>query len=162
MKLKPLIAAIIALSSVTGVAAQTNSATMTGSATATSTAKQLNTYENIMIDKVWVTTEALDQDNKKVDPADEQVANFFGLAEYYPDGSFKMTTLDGKPKMQGDWSFSQDGKSRSLTAKNDKGEVLFTRVVENITVTPDEYTYRIYPSQDDKSKYFDIVHQVKK
>lgn len=164
MKLKPLIAAIITLSSVTAFAAttQANSATVTGTAVTTSAAQPLNNYESVMVDKVWVTTEALDQDNKKVDPANEQVANFFGLAEYYPDGSFKMTTLDGKPKMQGEWSFSEDGKSRSLTAKNDKGEVLFTRVVENVTVSPDEYTYRIYPSQDDKSKYFDIVHKVKK
>ncbi|EMI5489801.1 DUF4822 domain-containing protein [Providencia stuartii] len=166
MKLKPLIAAIITLSSVTAFAAttQANSATVTGSAVVANAnaEKPLNAYENMMIDKVWVTTEALDQDNKKVDPANEQVANFFGLAEYYPNGSFKMTTLDGKPKMQGEWSFSDDGKSRSLTAKDDKGEVLFTRVVENVTVSPDEYTYRIYPTQDDKSKYVDIVHKVKK
>ncbi|MEY0604271.1 DUF4822 domain-containing protein, partial [Providencia huaxiensis] len=35
-------------------------------------------------------------------------------------------------------------------------------VVENVTVTPEEYTYRIYPEQDNKDKYFDIVHKVKK
>ncbi|ELX8378872.1 DUF4822 domain-containing protein [Providencia vermicola] len=162
MKLKPFIAAIIALSSVAAFTVQANTNSTASVGLSASVEKKLNAYEDIMVDKVWVTTEALDQDKKRVDPANEQVANFFGLAEYYPDGTFKMTTLEGKPKMQGDWSFSEDGKSRSLTAKNDKGEVLFTRVVENVTVTPEEYTYRIYPSQDDTSKYVDIVHKVKK
>jgi len=159
MKLKPLMAAVITLSSMMAFTAQ--AATTTAAAT-TSAEKKVNDYEAVMIDKVWVTTKALDQDKKDVSPKNEQVANFFGLAEYYPNGTFKMTTLEGAPKMQGDWSFDAEGKTRSLTAKNDKGDVLFTRVVENITVTPDEYTYRIYPSQDDKSKYFDIVHEVKK
>ncbi|HBO21647.1 MAG TPA: DUF4822 domain-containing protein [Providencia sp.] len=122
----------------------------------------LNAYEQIMVGKIWETTGALDQDKKAVNSDDKQVANFFGLAEYYPDGSFNMTTFDGKPKMKGDWSFSEEGKTRSLTAKDDKGDVLFTRVVENVTVTPEEYTYRIYPEQDNKTKYFDIVHKVKK
>ena len=121
----------------------------------------LNTYEQIMVGKVWETTGAQDQDKKAVSADDKQVANFFGLAEYYPDGTFNMTTFDGKPKMKGDWSFGDDGKTRSLTAKDDKGDVLFTRVVENVTVTPEEYTYRIYPEQGNKNKYFDIVHKVK-
>ncbi|WP_300005241.1 DUF4822 domain-containing protein [uncultured Cedecea sp.] len=160
MKLKPLMAAVITLSSMMAFTAQAATATETAATTATE--KKVNDYEAVMIDKVWVTTKALDQDKKDVSPQNEQVANYFGLAEYYPNGSFKMTTIEGEPKMQGDWSFDAEGKTRSLTAKNDKGDVLFTRVVENITVTPDEYTYRIYPSQDDKSKYFDIVHEVKK
>lgn len=122
----------------------------------------LNSYEKIVVGKIWETTEALDQDKKTISADDKQVANFFGLAEYYIDGTFNMTTFDGKPKMKGDWSFGEDGKTRSLTAKDDKGDVLFTRVVENVTVTPEEYTYRIYPEQDNKNKYFDIVHKVKK
>lgn len=160
MKLKPLMAAVITLSSMMAFTAQ--AATTADTAATTAAEKKVNDYEAVMIDKVWVTTKALDQDKKEVSPQNEQVANFFGLAEYYPNGTFKMTTLEGAPKMQGDWSFDSEGKTRSLTAKNDKGDVLFTRVVENITVTPEEYTYRIYPSQDDKSKYFDIVHEVKK
>lgn len=160
MKLKPLMAAVITLSSMMAFTAQAN--TTANTATTTAAEKKVNDYEAVMIDKVWVTTKAVDQDKKEVSPTNEQVANYFGLAEYYPNGTFKMTTLEGAPKMQGDWSFDSEGKTRSLTAKNDKGDVLFTRVVENITVTPEEYTYRIYPSQDDKSKYFDIIHEVKK
>lgn len=122
----------------------------------------LNNYEQVMVGKVWETTAALDQNKNTINPQNEKVANFFGLAEYYPNKTFKITTFEGKPKMKGDWSFSEDGKTRSLTAKNDKGEVMFVRVVENVTVTPDEYTYRIYPMKGDKSAYFDIVHKVKK
>ncbi|MCW9710007.1 DUF4822 domain-containing protein [Avibacterium sp. 21-586] len=127
-----------------------------------SSKNNLNNYEQIMVGKVWETTAALDQNKSTIDPQNEKVANFFGLAEYYPNKTFKITTFEGKPKMKGDWSFSEDGKTRSLTAKNDKGEVMFVRVVENVTVTPDEYTYRIYPMKGDKNVYFDIVHKVKK
>ncbi|ROR52086.1 UNVERIFIED_ORG: uncharacterized protein DUF4822 [Providencia alcalifaciens] len=139
-----------------------NAATTPAASQSQKAEHKLNAYEEIMVGKVWVTTEALDQDKKEVNAEDKQVANFFGVAEYYPDGTFNMTTFDGKPKMKGDWSFDENGKSRSLTAKDDDGKVLFTRVVENVTVTPEEYTYRIYPEQDSKDKYFDIVHKVKK
>lgn len=124
--------------------------------------KVLNAHEQVMVNKKWETTEALDQNKNQIDPKSESVSNFFGLAEYYPNGTFKITTFEGEPKLQGDWSFSNDGKTRTLTAKNDKNEVLFTRIVENVTVTPEEYTYRIYPEKGDETKYFDIVHKVKK
>lgn len=65
-------------------------------------------------------------------------------------------------KMQGDWSMSDDGKIRTLVAKDTEGKTLFTRDVENITVKDDEYTYRIYPNADDRNVYFDIIHHVKK
>lgn len=124
------------------------------------TQKAANTAD-YLIGKTWVTTEALDQDGKAIPATDESVAGFFGLANYEKDGSVKMYTPEGKLKLQGDWSFSADGKTRTLTGKNDKGEVLFTRVVENIKVTPDEYIYRVYPKPDDKNHYADIVHKPK-
>ncbi|WP_027276049.1 DUF4822 domain-containing protein [Leminorella grimontii] len=160
MMKKILIPALLAISSVTAFTVHAASSQTESQQKAAQS--KLNSYEQIMVGKVWVTTEALNQDKKSVSAEDKRVTNFFGVAEYYPDGTFKMTTLDGKPKMQGDWSFSDDGKSRSLTAKNDKGDVLFTRVVENVKVTPEEYTYRIYPEQGNKNDYFDIVHRVKK
>ncbi|MTH45703.1 DUF4822 domain-containing protein [Intestinirhabdus alba] len=157
---KRLIPALLALSFAT--AFTVHAASVQPESKPEAVQRTLNTYEQNMVDKVWITAEALDQDKKSVSPEDKRVANFFGVAEYYPDGTFKMTTLDGKPKMQGAWSFSDDGKSRSLTAKNDAGDVLFTRVVENVRVTPEEYTYRVYPEQGNKTRYFDIVHKVKK
>ncbi|EMD0828924.1 DUF4822 domain-containing protein [Morganella morganii] len=127
----------------------------------TATAQKAANTADYLIGKTWVTTEALDQDGKAIPAIDESVAGFFGLANYEKDGSVKMYTPEGKLKLQGDWSFSADGKTRTLTGKNDKGEVLFTRVVENIKVTPDEYIYRVYPKPDDKSHYADIVHKPK-
>lgn len=127
----------------------------------TATAQKAANTADYLIGKTWITTEALDQDGKTIPATDESVAGFFGLANYEKDGSVKMYTPEGKLKLQGDWSFSADGKTRTLTGKNDKGEVLFTRVVENIKVTPDEYIYRVYPKPDDKSHYADIVHKPK-
>jgi len=161
MKLKTIATAVFLLSTTAVFSAQADISKPAGEIKVTSPKKN-NDYEKMVIDKVWITTQALEQNKKEVSSTDNQVANFFGLAEYFSDGTFKMLTLGGAPKMQGDWSFSDDGKSRKLTAKNDKGEVLFTRVVENITVTPDEYTYRIYPSAEDKTQYFDIIHKIKK
>ncbi|TPW57283.1 DUF4822 domain-containing protein [Morganella morganii] len=127
----------------------------------TATAQKAANTADYLIGKTWVTTEALDQDGKAIPATDESVAGFFGLANYEKDGSVKMYTPEGKLKLQGDWSFSADGKTRTLTGKDDKGEVLFTRVVENIKVTPDEYIYRVYPKPDDKNHYADIVHKPK-
>ncbi len=115
-----------------------------------------------MIEKVWITTDAIDEKGNKTAADNPQVSNYFGLAEYYPNGTFIMFTPEGKQKMQGDWSMSDDGKIRTLVAKDTEGKTLFTRDVENITVKNDEYTYRIYPNADDRNTYFDIIHHVKK
>lgn len=158
MKKMTLIAGVIAAAfSFSALAAQTPAQEKTAAATA----QKAGNTADYLIGKTWVTTEALDQDGKAIPATDESVAGFFGLANYEKDGSVKMYTPEGKLKLQGDWSFSADGKTRSLTGKNDKGEVLFTRVVENIKVTPDEYIYRVYPKPDDKSHYADIVHKPK-
>ncbi|MFF1013568.1 DUF4822 domain-containing protein [Proteus mirabilis] len=115
-----------------------------------------------MVEKVWITTQAIDEKGNKVDANNPQVSNYFGLAEYYPNGTFIMFTPEGKQKMQGDWSMSNDGKTRTLVAKDAQGKTLFTRDVENITINNDEYTYRIYPTEGDNTVYFDIIHHVKK
>ncbi|XTD83153.1 DUF4822 domain-containing protein [Proteus vulgaris] len=126
------------------------------------TQKELNDYEKVMIEKVWVTTDAIDEKGNKTTADNAQVSNYFGLAEYYPNGTFIMFTPEGKQKMQGDWSMSDDGKIRTLVAKDTEGKTLFTRDVENITINNDEYTYRIYPNAEDRNTYFDIVHHIKK
>ena len=51
----------------------------------------LNPYEQIMVGKVWVTTDAVDQKGASVPATDEKVAAFFGKAEYFPDHTFKIT-----------------------------------------------------------------------
>lgn len=106
----------------------------------------------------WKTTAAKDETGKPVALTDENVKNYVGNAYYKKDGTFTMYTLDGKPKMQGDWSVSADGKSRTLTAKDKAGKVQYTRVVEVTQLTAVEFTYRVYPKASDRSTYVDIVH----
>lgn len=81
-----------------------------------------------------------------------------GYAYFKTNGSFIMVNLDDSPKLQGTWSVSADGKTRTLVALNDDNEVLFTRVVDITVLTTTEFTYRIYPNNNDRTVYFDIVH----
>ena len=119
----------------------------------------LNPYEQIMVGKVWITTDAVDQKGASVPAEDEKVAAFFGKAEYFPDHAFKMATLDGKLKMHGLWNMTADGKTRNLTVRDDTGKTRFTREVENVKVTDGEYTYRIYPNSENKAEHIDIIHK---
>ncbi|HEK2896181.1 DUF4822 domain-containing protein [Proteus sp. GOKU] len=163
MKIKSLIAISLLSASFSLFAAESStSSTNIQAQSVIQAQKELNDYEKIMIEKVWVTTDAVDEKGNKISSDNTQVSNYFGIAEYYPNGTFIMFTPEGKQKMQGDWSMSDDGKLRTLVAKDTEGKTLFTRDVENITVKNDEYTYRIYPNADDRNTYFDIIHHVKK
>ncbi|UPK79585.1 DUF4822 domain-containing protein [Proteus vulgaris] len=163
MKIKSLIAISLLSASFSLFAAENSTSSTNMQAQGVIQAqKELNNYEKLMIEKVWVTTDAIDEKGNKTDADNAQVSNYFGLAEYYPNGTFIMFTPEGKQKMQGDWSMSDDGKIRTLVAKDTEGKTLFTRDVENITIKNDEYTYRIYPNAEDRNTYFDIVHHIKK
>ncbi|MEQ4986801.1 DUF4822 domain-containing protein [Proteus vulgaris] len=163
MKIKSLIAISLLSASFSLFAAENSTSSTNMEAQGVIQAqKELNNYEKLMIEKVWVTTDAIDEKGNKTDADNAQVSNYFGLAEYYPNGTFIMFTPEGKQKMQGDWSMSDDGKIRTLVAKDTEGKTLFTRDVENITIKNDEYTYRIYPNAEDRNTYFDIVHHIKK
>lgn len=129
--------------------------------TACASTNKLNDYEKVMVDKVWVTTDSIDNKGRNIAAKDKRVMNFYGLAEYKKDGTFVMFTPEGQQKLAGDWSFSPDGSIRTLVAKDADGNILFSRNVENITVKPNEYTYRIYPTASNKKQYIDIVHRVK-
>ena len=163
MKIKSLIALSLLSASFSLFAAESSTSSANIQAQGViQTQKELNDYEKVMIEKVWVTTDAIDEKGNKTTADNAQVSNYFGLAEYYPNGTFIMFTPEGKQKMQGDWSMSDDGKIRTLVAKDTEGKTLFTRDVENITINNDEYTYRIYPNAEDRNTYFDIVHHIKK
>ena len=127
--------------------------------TACASHPKLNDSEKVMVNKVWLTTDSVDNRGRHVAPKDKRVANFYGTAEYKTDGTFVMHTPEGQQKMAGDWNFSPDGATRTLVAKDANGKELFTRTVENITVKPDEYTYRIYPQDNNRKQYIDIVHK---
>ncbi|MFV0191126.1 MULTISPECIES: DUF4822 domain-containing protein [unclassified Empedobacter] len=107
------------------------------------------------------TTNALNNKGQNVALTDTNVSNFVGYTYFKKDDTFTMFNLDDTPKMKGDWSVSEEGKTRTIVAKNDAVEVLFTRIVDITVLTKQEFTYRIYPSNDDKSVYFYIVHTPK-
>lgn len=106
----------------------------------------------------WETTNAKNNAGANVALTDSNVSNFVGFAYFKADGTFTMFNLDDSPKMHGDWTVSADGKTRTIVAKNDAGVTLFTRIVEITVLTKNEFTYRIYPNEADKTVYFDIVH----
>lgn len=116
------------------------------------------TPSEILSSTAWETTNAKNNKGENVPLTDANVANFVGFAYFKANGTFTMFNLDDSPKMKGDWSVPADGKTRTIVAKNDAGEVLFTRVVDITVLTKQEFTYRIYPDNNDKSIYFDIIH----
>jgi len=116
------------------------------------------TPSEILASTAWETTNAKNETGANVPLTNANVINFVGFAYFNINGTFTMYNLDDSPKMQGDWSVSPDGKTRTIIAKNNAGETLFTRVVDITVLTKSEFTYRIYPNENDKTKYFDIIH----
>lgn len=116
------------------------------------------TPREVLASVSWETTNAKNNKGENVVLTDANVSNFVGFAYFKTDGTFTMYNLDDSPKMHGDWTVSEDGKTRTIIAKDNAGATLFTRVVEITVLTKDEFTYRIYPNNNDKSVYFDIVH----
>ncbi|WP_110205673.1 DUF4822 domain-containing protein [Nocardioides daejeonensis] len=119
---------------------------------------QAATPSDILAATPWETTSAVDQDGNEVSLDDENVNTFVGWAYFKADGTFTMYTLDDAPKMQGDWTVTEDGKTRSIVAKDEDGKVLFTRDSDIVTLTDAEFTYRVFPEEGDTSAYYDIVH----
>ncbi len=116
------------------------------------------TPSEILASTPWETTNAKNNKGESVVLTDANVSNFVGFAYFKSDGTFTMFNLDNSPKMHGDWTVSADGKTRTIVAKNASGETLFTRVVDITVLTKKEFTYRVYPSANDKTIYFDIIH----
>ena len=106
----------------------------------------------------WETTGAVDQNGNPVALTDPAVANFVGWAYYDTDGTFRMYNLDDTPKMHGDWNIDPNGETRTITAKDDNGATLFTRTVPLVTLTADEFTYRVIPDANTPDVYYDIIH----
>lgn len=118
----------------------------------------VQTPAEILAGTPWETTNAKNNEGKDVPLTDANVSNFVGFAYFKSNGTFTMYNLDDSPKMQGDWSVSADGKTRTIVAKNAAGETLFTRVVDITVLNKGEFTYRIYPDNNNKAIYFDIIH----
>jgi len=92
--------------------------------------------------KKWKTTIVKDVQGNDVT---NQNMGLVGNAEYNLDGTFKITNFDGSLRSIGDWSITPDGKRRILVGKNlnGNGEIIFTRIVDIITLTPKLFVYSI-------------------
>lgn len=147
-----------AAKSETSSAASTTAAATTSAAAAPATTPAPGSPSAILASTAWETTGAKDAQGAAVPLTDEQVKSFVGYAYFLPDGTFTMFNLDDSPKMQGDWSVSPDGKTRTIVAKDDAGQEKFRREVDIVTLTEEEFTYRVYPDAANQAVYFDIVH----
>lgn len=134
-----------------------SSAPASASASADSSSPE-QTPSQVLSAHPWETTAAVDQEGKELPLTDVNVETYVGFAYFNADGTFQMYTLQDQPKMQGDWTVSDDGKTRHIVAKNDDGTVRFERDSEITELTDSTFTYRTYPEQDNKSVYIDIVH----
>lgn len=106
----------------------------------------------------WETTGAKDQNGNPVALTDASVAGFVGYSYFKANGTYTIYGLNNVLRSQGTWSISADGKKRTITALDANGNVLFTRVVDILTLNSSEFTYRIIPNAGNPSVYYDIIH----
>ncbi|WP_228728613.1 DUF4822 domain-containing protein [Chryseobacterium endalhagicum] len=106
----------------------------------------------------WETTGAKDQNGNPVALTDASVAGFVGYSYFKANGTYTIYGLNNVLRSQGTWSISADGKKRTITALDANGNVLFTRVVDILTLNSSEFTYRIIPNAGNPSFYYDIIH----
>lgn len=106
----------------------------------------------------WETTGAKNSSGQPVDLADSRVAGYVGYSYFKANGTFTIYGLNNAPRSKGTWSISPDGKKRTLTALDDAGNVIFTRVVDILTLNSNEFTYRITDAAN-PSVYYDIIHK---
>jgi hypothetical protein len=160
--MKKLVSALVALAAVGALAACSSNSTSTAApssaAAATSVAVAPGSPSAALASTPWETTSAQDAHGGSVALTDSNVKNYVGFAYFEPNGTFTMFNLDNSPKMHGDWTVSPDGKTRTIVAKNAAGQEQSRRVVDIVTLTDKQFTYRVYPNAGDKSVYFDIIH----
>ncbi|MEU2202042.1 DUF4822 domain-containing protein [Isoptericola sp. NPDC019482] len=121
-------------------------------------ADEAQTPSDVLASTAWETTGATDESGADVPLDDEDVSTFVGWAYFGADGTFAMYDLDDSPKMQGDWTVDAEGTTRHIVAKDDAGEVQFERDSDIVTLTDEEFTYRVFPEEGNTDVYYDIVH----
>lgn len=172
MRIEPVIALLASVVLATGVSAcsssddtassATSSAAATSSSVATTAPSPISvvpgTPSATLASTAWETTSAVDARGMKLPLTDKNVTNYVGFAYFKTNGTFAMYTLEDKPKMHGTWTVSTDGKTRTITAVDDQGKVLFTRQSPIVTLTDKEFTYRTFPDPVNPKVYVDIIH----
>lgn len=116
------------------------------------------TPSQILASVSWQTTGAKNEKGETVALTESSVSGTVGYAYFKSNGTFTIFSLEDVPRIQGDWSVTADGKTRTITAKNAAGTTLFTRNVEITVLTKLEFTYRMYPDENNRAVYFDIIH----
>lgn len=106
----------------------------------------------------WETTGAKNSSGQPVALSDASVAGFVGYSYFKANGTYTIYGLNNVLRSKGTWSISADGKKRTITALDDAGNVLFTRIVDILTLNSNEFTYRIIPDAANPSVYYDIIH----
>lgn len=106
----------------------------------------------------WETTGAKNSSGQPVALSDASVAGFVGYSYFKANGTYTIYGLNNVLRSKGTWSISADGKKRTITALDDAGNVLFTRIVDILTLNSNEFTYRITPDAANPSVYYDIIH----
>lgn len=155
------VSALVALGALTACStgeADAASGSGTTSSQDAAAADEAQTPSDVLASTAWETTGATDADGEDVPLDDEDVSTFVGWAYFEADGTFAMYTLDDTPKMQGDWTVDEEGTTRHIVAKDDAGEVQFERDSDIVTLTDEEFTYRVFPEEGNTDVYYDIVH----
>ncbi|MFD2742587.1 MULTISPECIES: DUF4822 domain-containing protein [Sphingobacterium] len=116
------------------------------------------TPSQILASTPWETTGARDNQGRVVPLTDPRVDEYTGFAYFRLNGTFDLYFPDLTPKLQGDWTVPADGSTRTVVARDDAGTVLFTRVVDILTLTRQEFTYRIVPDEANPTVFYDIIH----
>lgn len=107
----------------------------------------------------WETTAAKDKNGNPVALTNSSVSGFVGYSYFRANGTYVIYGLNDVLRSQGTWSISPDGKTRTITALDANGNVIFTRIVEILTLNNTEFTYRIIPdATNNPTEFYDIIH----
>lgn len=155
------VSALIALGALTACSTGEADAAARSGTSATqeaAAADEAQTPSDVLASTAWETTGATDAEGDDVPLDYDDVSAFVGWAYFDADGTFTMYDLDDSPKMQGDWTVDEEGTTRHIVAKDDAGEVQFERDSDIVTLTDEEFTYRVFPEEGNTDVYYDIVH----
>lgn len=119
-----------------------------------------NLGQLILASTPWETTAAKDKNGNPVALTDPKVSGFVGYSYFRANGTYAIYGLNNVLRSQGTWSISPDGKTRTITALDANGNVIFTRIVDILTLNNAEFTYRIVPdATNNPAEFYDITHK---
>lgn len=119
-----------------------------------------NLGQLILASTPWETTGAKDKNGSPVALTDPKVSGFVGYSYFRANGTYAIYGLNDVLRSQGTWSISPDGKKRTITALDANGNVIFTRIVDILTLNNAEFTYRIVPdATNNPTEFYDIIHK---